>query len=686
MNDDTSRTPGRPTPELQAEIALTAARGLHTPAELGARYGIDPLEVERLRQRLVTGASRLFGPGEPADAERERLEVIARCASDAHALVDRKGRLIWTNQFMSEALGREPEQLQVLSIHEISPDLTLEAFAMLFERARSTRIARFECSLRRRDGTAFPVEMSATTVTLAAGPSLFVAARDTTERKRVEQALRDSEARLRLVLAAAELGVWEHDLGTGRIYLDERAQAAHGASPATSLEDIAARIHADDRSRVAQEIGAAIDPAQRAPVSTEYRVVHDDGAMRWLRVQGRVEFAGDGASAEPLHGRGTVQDVTDLRCADSALRDSEVRYRTLFDSMAEGFCVMEMIYDGAGRAVDYRFIETNAAFARHTGLVGADGKTARELVPELEQHWVDSYGRVAATGESHVFVLGSDAMDRWFEVEAFRVGDPENRRVALLFADVSERRAAEESLRQLTATLEERVAERTHQAQQLARRLTIAEQEERRRISQILHDDLQQLLYGVQLKITMVQRTLAQMQAAPLVQESAQALNWLRQAVDVTRQLTVDLSPPILKNEGLAVSLEWLQRQMRELHGLEVEVVAPHPFHMQDEGLRVLLFQSVRELLFNVKKHAGVQHARVELAGEPNEQIVIRVTDQGTGFQAERSDRREQEERFGLYNVRERLRLIGGDMVVDSTPAQGTCVTIRAPLAPPAGA
>jgi two-component system, chemotaxis family, CheB/CheR fusion protein len=102
--------------------------------------------------------------------------------------------------------------------------------------------------------------------------------------------------------------------------------------------------------------------------------------------------------------------------------------------------------------------------------------------------------------------------------------------------------------------------------------------------------------------------------------------------------------------------------------------------------LRVLLFQSVRELLSNVKKHAGVQHARVELAGEPNEQIVIRVTDQGTGFQAERSDRREQEERFGLYNVRERLRLIGGDMVVDSTPAQGTCVTIRAPLAPPAGA
>jgi PAS domain S-box-containing protein len=684
MNDQTSRTPGRPTPELQAEIALAAARGLHTPAELGARYGIDPLEVERLRQQLIGTASRLFAASpEPKDAERERLEVIARCTSDPLALVDRAGRLLWANQLMSESLGYVPEDLRSLTTEDVCPDLTFERFSVLFDEARSRRVARFEGLFRRRDGTTFPVEISATIVTLADGMRLFIAGRDATERKRVEQALRDSEGRLRHVLDAAELGVWEHDLRTGTIHLDVRAQAAYGMAADASLDDVSARIHADDVSRVVREIGAAIDPAQRAPVSTEYRVVHADGSWRWLRVQGRVEFAGDDVGAEPLRGRGTVQDITDRKCADSALRDSELRYRTLFDSMAEGFCVLEMVYDEAGRAVDYRFVETNAAFGRHTGLVGADGRTARELVPELEQHWVDVYGRVAETGESHFFVLGSDAMGRWFEVEAFRVGDPANRRVALLFADISERRAAEESLRQLTATLEERVAERTHEAQELARRLTIAEQEERRRIAQILHDDLQQLLYGVQLKITMVQRTLAQMPSAPLVQESAQALSWLGQAVDVTRQLTVDLNPPILKNEGLTASLEWLQRQMRELHGLDVEVVAADPFQMQDEGLRVLLFQSVRELLFNIKKHAGVQHARVELAGEPNQQIVIRVTDQGNGFEASRS---EQEQTFGLYNIRERLRLIGGDMVVESTPAKGTCVTLRAPLGHGTGA
>jgi PAS domain S-box-containing protein len=129
-------------------------------------------------------------------------------------------------------------------------------------------------------------------------------------------------------------------------------------------------------------------------------------------------------------------------------RHSENHYRTLFESSNQGFCILEILYDDNGNATDYRFLETNPAFELHTGLREAVGKTARELVPDLEQHWVDIYARVAETGETHHFEQGSVAMGRMFEVEAVRVGGVQSRQVALIFTDVTERRRWEISLRQ----------------------------------------------------------------------------------------------------------------------------------------------------------------------------------------------------------------------------------------------
>jgi PAS domain S-box-containing protein len=147
--------------------------------------------------------------------------------------------------------------------------------------------------------------------------------------------------------------------------------------------------------------------------------------------------------------------------AIAELSASEARYRTLFDTVDAGFTVVELVFDADNRALDYRFIEANPAFERHTGLIDAVGRTARELVPDLEAHWLELYGRVALTGEAVRFEKGSAAMGRWFDVHALRVGDADARRVAILFNDISDRRAAEERLRELNDTLESRVTERT---------------------------------------------------------------------------------------------------------------------------------------------------------------------------------------------------------------------------------
>ncbi|HEX8699253.1 MAG TPA: ATP-binding protein, partial [Myxococcaceae bacterium] len=128
---------------------------------------------------------------------------------------------------------------------------------------------------------------------------------------------------------------------------------------------------------------------------------------------------------------------------EQALRASETRYRTLFESIDDGYCLMQMILDERGETVDYRFLEANSAFASQTGLQNAVGKRVRELVPDLDASWFRLYGRVAATGEPARFENHAPAMGRWFDVYASRVGQPELRQVALVFKDITARKQAE---------------------------------------------------------------------------------------------------------------------------------------------------------------------------------------------------------------------------------------------------
>jgi len=140
-------------------------------------------------------------------------------------------------------------------------------------------------------------------------------------------------------------------------------------------------------------------------------------------------------------------DVTDRKRAEMAMRASEARYRALFESMDEGYCVIELIFNDTGGAVDYRFLEVNPAFEKHTGMAGAAGRTMREFAPDLESSWFEIYGRVAQSGESTRFIDQARALDRWFDVYAFRIGGAGSNKVAILFNDITVRKQAEVTLR-----------------------------------------------------------------------------------------------------------------------------------------------------------------------------------------------------------------------------------------------
>ncbi len=174
------------------------------------------------------------------------------------------------------------------------------------------------------------------------------------------------------------------------------------------------------------------------------------------------------------------RDISDRQLAQEALRQSEERYRTLFESIDEGFCVLEMLFDENDTPLDYRFLEINPQFEKQTGLEQALGKTARQLLPNLEDHWFEIYGKVALTGEPLRFEHGSEVMNRWFDVYALRVGQPSSRKVALVFKDITERKRAEIALVQLNAELEQRVADRTAALTEVNSRLLEALMEQQR--------------------------------------------------------------------------------------------------------------------------------------------------------------------------------------------------------------
>ena len=299
----------------------------------------------------------------------------------------------------------------------------------------------------------------------------------------------------------------------------------------------------------------------------------------------------------------------------------------------------------------------------------------------------------AESGGTPIIVFtGSD--DEALGVEAVRLGAQDYlvkgesngwaMRRAIRYA--IERKHVCDQLKTLNETLEHRVAEctaeaqrRAEQLQMLAGELAQVEQRERRQLADILHDHLQQLLVGAKFHVATAHDQVYD--ARSLLRSLQQIDELLDQSIEASRSLTVELNPPALYADGFDKALHWLARWMAEKHGLRVEVLAEE--HVEpDEQVRVLLFQSVRELLFNVVKHAQVRQAHVEMTQLDDGRIRVLVSDGGVGFDSATvlAGAGLHGSGLGLFSIHERMELLGGHLEIRSDPGLGTDMTLVAPL------
>jgi len=483
-------------------------------------------------------------------------------------------------------------------------------------------------------------------------PYVIGGALDITERRRAEEARRESEERLQFVACAANDVVWDWDLTTNRVWWNDAIRTRFGYSAQETETDSswwAERIHPDDRDRI-------LSGGRRRETGDDFRM----DEYRFRRAEGDFAYVLDRSYVvrdhlgTPVRVIGTMVDLTEHEQAEQALRESEAKYRTLFNRVNDAI----LIFEPESEVI----LEANEAacwfygFARDE-LIGTSLKALTKDVGRGERqiHQILESGSCLNFATVHL-----DKQGRFIDIlascTAIEYGG--KRAVLGINRDVTELRQTEKELRQLSS------------------RLLQIQDQERRRIARELHDTTAQNLTALAMNLSLLLETPGSVGTGKLLADS---LSLARLSLDEIRNVSYLLHPPLLDELGLAEALGIYTTGFSQRTGIQVNLQVRSEFPRLLAELETTVFRIVQESLSNIHRHSGSPTADigVRLAGSS---VVLEVRDQGCGMHAQRSDAGTggaAELGVGITGMRERVAQLGGRLEIES---EGRGVTVRAIL------
>jgi PAS domain S-box-containing protein len=629
--------------------------------------------------------------------ERDRLAAVVRSIRDEVWFADAEGKFTLVNpsgslEFKLDADGTTGVRQLAASLEVLRPDGTprpIEEAPPL--RALSGEVVTNQEELIRTPATGELRYRQVSAAPVRDGSGNIIGSvsvvRDITDRKRVEEALHEREERLEKAGEIAHVGSWELDLVNDRLTWSGEVYRIFGLESQkfdATYEAFLDAVHPDDRKAVDAAYSGSIRKGQDT-YEIEHRVVRKStGEIRY--VHEKCEHIRD-ASGKVVRSIGMVQDITQRRQVEQALRESELKYRSLFDYMLDGFAYHTVQFNDQGKSIDYIFLEVNDAFENLTGLKRETviGGRVTEVLPGIENDpadWIGIYGRVAQTGEPIKFENYSELLKRWYSISAY---SPEKGYFAAVFEDITERKRAEEALlqrsfelQQLTETLEHQVQERTAELQQanealrqLSFKLLTAQEDERRLIAAELHDTIAAELATIKFALEM-----AQEKGSDAQRQDTDRIVSLIQACSVNvRRIMGDLRPSMLDDLGLLHTLNWHCNEFQKTYShIGVYCITKVNEEQIPDPLKIVIYRIIQEGLNNVAKHSKADTVTICLENLDGV-LSLNIADNGQGF-----DLLEVPDGMGLSIMRGRTEQSQGIYLIDSVFGNGTKIHCTWPL------